>query len=246
MGTTTRIRRRRPALVAPWPTGESVVVVLLLLGLSIPVYLLFALTDTSTERFDGYVTTTGAQALQDLLLTAASLAAVWLVARRKDAPLLHTVGLRRPSRGWLIMTGLLSLLLLIDRVLVPWLFGGPGIASATLPPQFAADGFTGIWLAVNLVLIGLLTPFEEEILYRGVLFGWLQSWAGKLPALLLSAGVFAVTHAELGNMNVLLAFLMGLLATWMYERSGSIIPAITLHAGWNTATTLTIALIYAA
>lgn len=89
-------------------------------------------------------------------------------------------------------------------------------------------------------------PIEEEILSRGVIYGWLRSCARKLPSLLLSAAIFAGIHAELGGMNVFMAFLLGLIAAWLYERSGSIIPAIALHAAWNTATTLRLAGIYAA
>jgi excisionase family DNA binding protein len=39
---------------------------------------------------------------------------------------------------------------------------------------------------------------------------------------------------------------LGLIAAWLYEGSGVIVPAIALHAAWNTATTLTLAGTYAA
>jgi uncharacterized protein len=207
-----RTKPRRPVLVAPWRTREIVLVVLLWLGLSVAVYLPFRLTRPSTDIFEGYVITTGVQAVEKTLLVVASLVAVWLVARRKDAPLHHTVGLRGLSRRWWIVTGLFPVLLLADRLLVPWWFGGTAIDRSMLPPQFAADGFSGIWLAVNLVLTGLLVPIEEEILYRGVVYGWLRSWAPKVPAILVSAAIFALVQAELGGMIVILAILLGLIA----------------------------------
>jgi membrane protease YdiL (CAAX protease family) len=62
----------------------------------------------------------------------------------------------------------------------------------------------------------------------------------------VSAAIFARIRAELGGLNVFMAFLLGLIAAWLYEHSSSIIPAIALPAAWNTAITLTLAGIHAA
>jgi membrane protease YdiL (CAAX protease family) len=139
----------------------------------------------------------------------------------------------------------LPVVLIADRVL-PLLLDGASLQPVLVPPQFAAEGLMGGWLFTNLVLVGVVTPIEEEILYRGVIYGWLRSFAGKRPAFVLSAVIFALVHISLGHTNVVLAFVLGLVAAWMYERSGSILPAIGLHIGWNTATTLSLGAAFAA
>lgn len=79
----------------------------------------------------------------------------------------------------------------------------------------------------------LIAPVVEEMLFRGIL---LRSFLEQYPrgaAIGYSALYFGVAH--LNVYQFLLAFLLGLLLGWLYERSRSLIPCVALHAAANGA-----------
>ncbi|MES2889932.1 MAG: CPBP family intramembrane glutamic endopeptidase [Pseudomonadota bacterium] len=86
------------------------------------------------------------------------------------------------------------------------------------------------------VAVCVLAPVLEEMLFRGVI---LRAFLHRYPptlAIWQSALFFGFAHLNL--YQFVLAFLLGGLAGWIYERSRSLIPCIALHAFFNTAVTL--------
>ena len=69
-------------------------------------------------------------------------------------------------------------------------------------------------------------PIAEELLFRGVLYGWLRARWGAVRGGMLSAVVFALMHPPGGALQI---FLVGLVLAWLYERSGSLWPSMVLH-----------------
>lgn len=79
----------------------------------------------------------------------------------------------------------------------------------------------------------LLAPFVEEMVFRGaVLRALLGSFSRHWIAILISAVVFALVHANPVQMPH--AFLIGLLLGWMYYRTRSILPGVIVHWVNNT------------
>src|SRR3546814_9965541 len=78
-----------------------------------------------------------------------------------------------------------------------------------------------------LLLVGVLVPFIEEIIFRGLLFGWLRKHLRFLLAAPVVALLFAVAHQVWMLVPVL--FFMGLVLAAATERSGSLWPPIILH-----------------
>jgi uncharacterized protein len=100
----------------------------------------------------------------------------------------------------------------------------------TLPDELGADGPLPNVLAV-VVLVTVLAPLGEELFFRGFFFGALRNWRGPLPAALISGAVFGLIHAgssPAGYLVPLAIFGVGLCL--LYEWSGSLYPAIALHA----------------
>lgn len=78
------------------------------------------------------------------------------------------------------------------------------------------------------LVIGILAPFAEELVFRGAILRALLAW-GKNHWLMIgiSALLFAIIHANPAQMPH--AFAGGLLLGWMYYRTGSIVPGMVFH-----------------
>ena len=77
----------------------------------------------------------------------------------------------------------------------------------------------------------LIAPVVEEMLFRGIL---LRAFLDRYPrglAISYSALYFGAAHFNI--YQFFLAFLLGLLLGWLYERSRSLVPCIVLHAALN-------------
>lgn len=86
-----------------------------------------------------------------------------------------------------------------------------------------------------ILLVGILSPIAEELVFRGVLFAWLRRHANFWPAGIASALVFAGAH---GIPDIILpTAILGLLFAWIYERTGSLWPAMLAHVVHNMLVT---------
>ena len=85
------------------------------------------------------------------------------------------------------------------------------------------------------MVIALLPPVVEEMVFRGCVLKSLLRWKPRLKwaMIALSALFFALVHLNPAQMPH--AFLIGLLLGWMYERTGSIVPGVAYHWANNTA-----------
>jgi uncharacterized protein len=84
----------------------------------------------------------------------------------------------------------------------------------------------GLFL-ISLLIMGLLAPVVEELMFRGMLFGWLAGrWGGGVAAG-VSSLVFAAAHLE--PAHVVLVLPLGLLFGWLRWRTGSLLPSMVSH-----------------
>jgi membrane protease YdiL (CAAX protease family) len=75
--------------------------------------------------------------------------------------------------------------------------------------------------------MGLLAPVVEELVFRGLFFGWLAGrWGGRVAAG-VSSLVFAAAHLE--PAHILLVLPLGLLFGWLRWRTGSLLPSMVAH-----------------
>lgn len=86
--------------------------------------------------------------------------------------------------------------------------------------------------AALFVVIAVLVPISEEIFFRGAVYGALRrSKTPEFPAAVVTALGFTFCHADARQLLpiLLMAFLLGALRTL----SGSILPGIAAHIGFN-------------
>lgn len=83
---------------------------------------------------------------------------------------------------------------------------------------------------IGYVVIGILAPFAEEVVFRGAILRKLLGMMDEKRhwvAIVLSALVFGLVHLNVPQ--GIHAFLIGLLLGWMYYRTRSILPGILFH-----------------
>jgi len=84
-----------------------------------------------------------------------------------------------------------------------------------------------------LLITGIvLAPLLEETIFRGFLFGGLRQRLGWGKAALISSAIFGAMHLSLAAF--IPTFTLGLLFTYLYQRSNSLWPGIILHTLINS------------
>ena len=94
---------------------------------------------------------------------------------------------------------------------------------------------------VTLLIVILLAPFVEEVLFRGLVFGNLKS-KSRLAAYLVSCLLFALLHVwqfavvrqDITYFALMVQYLVpGLVLAWAYDHTGTLWSSIFLHAAAN-------------
>ncbi len=85
-------------------------------------------------------------------------------------------------------------------------------------------------------LIALLGPIIEEVFFRGFLYGALKKSLGVVSAIIISGFLFSFLHINLLGFIPIMA--LGAFLAYMRERTGSLIPSITVHIVHNSAITM--------
>jgi len=169
-----------------------------------------------------------------LFQTAVILAMLRAVVIRKYGLSWADLGLRPAGRHWyrravIIAVLLLPTVALVNSVLIPMLAEEP-----FRNPQLyaiAPAGFSWSALLTMLVMAGVVAPFAEELVFRGLLFPWLRTRLGVPAAVLLSALCFATLHGAAILIPALTV--VGAAFAVIYQRCGSLWPAIVAHSVFN-------------
>lgn len=137
--------------------------------------------------------------------------AVLLVAWRRG-PAWDQLGLRRPGRRDVVSALLVAVGVVGAQV-------GLGLALG-LRPAVAIPP----WSAV--LDVAVVTPLEEELVFRGVVFAGLRArWGGGVAAA-ASALVFGLVHLP----AVVLPTVLGVVLAVLFARTGSLWPGVLVHA----------------
>ncbi len=140
--------------------------------------------------------------------------------RTLGLPLLCGIGFILPALG----------LHLVSQQLIIALGGEPTsqeavemVARASAPPE----------LALQALSVVVLAPICEELLFRGVLYPSLRDLGHRRMAIAASSLLFAAIHGSLALMLPLTV--LAVILVWLYEKTGSIVAPILMHAAFNAA-----------
>lgn len=90
---------------------------------------------------------------------------------------------------------------------------------------------TGWGAVVAFLIVAGLVPVVEETFFRGFVYGGLRGRMSTRWAMFLGALVFALLHFSLDRLIPILV--LGWALAWLYERTGSLVPGVILHAANN-------------
>jgi membrane protease YdiL (CAAX protease family) len=93
-------------------------------------------------------------------------------------------------------------------------------------------------LPVQILLIVFAAAIAEEICFRGMLFGGLRERLPRWAAALIAGTVFGLLHAFTGITAVPPLIALGFVFCLLYEKTGSIVPGMMLHALNNSVALL--------
>lgn len=77
----------------------------------------------------------------------------------------------------------------------------------------------------------IAAPMLEEMLFRGIILRSFLLQYSRTASILGSAALFGLAH--LNVYQFITAFIVGVVAGWLYERTRSLWPCILLHASYN-------------
>jgi membrane protease YdiL (CAAX protease family) len=151
---------------------------------------------------------------------------------------LASLGLRRVRWRWMLAA-------------LPFTFAAfllesiSGLLSQALFPQTPANQCVSIrnayagalWLAI--LGVAVIAPLVEEIVFRGMVFGWLRGRAPVAWAVVISAALFSLEHIGFLQLTLFLPiFTTGLVLAVLYQHANSIWPAVLVHGTFNLVATL--------
>jgi membrane protease YdiL (CAAX protease family) len=112
------------------------------------------------------------------------------------------------------------------------------------PEQSTVEEFKSFHRVTDILLFlvqaVVLSPILEEIFFRGLLFTFLKNHTSILVAAVLSAGVFAFAHVNIGS--VIPLWFLGVALALAYQHTGSLLLPICVHGLFNLMTALSLLL----
>lgn len=109
------------------------------------------------------------------------------------------------------------------------------VLSQVFEKNVALDLFSRVEDAPGIVLflvIGLMGPVCEEVVFRGILFSGYRKSGRIFFAILWTALLFGLFHMNLNQFGY--AMMIGLVSAFLVEATGSLIPSLILHVLINS------------
>ncbi len=215
-----------PALFALW--GFLVGIGATLVGSA----MLAAVVAAFGGKADGPLFTIVGTLVQGLCFAAAA----WFFASRVAKPRLWHFGLRSarfwPTLGWAAL-GILTFYLV---TLVYGALVHPDAKQKTVQQLGGDQGTLGLIVAGTMVIA--VAPVIEEFFFRGFFYRALRNRMSIAVAALIDGGLFGIIHFSGGGLDGLLILpplaILGVLFCLVYERTGTLLAPIGMHALNNT------------
>lgn len=123
---------------------------------------------------------------------------------------------------------------------------GPAQAAARAAAEHMSDPLRPVFETLSgaapatwlLFLLVVITPIGEEVFFRGLVYGGLRARWGVVAAAITSAVFFSAVHVQV--VHALPIFVLAIILALLYERTGSLLPAIVAHGINNVVAVLAV------
>ena len=211
--------------ISPWTFQEGIAVLVRGGALSIVLIVLLSVVPYGVNILEDYGSLL-------LYLPTVGLAMVWLCRPQKQS-FLDVLGCKDLSSRFISSLPMIMSVMALG-IMGDWLImlGGelfdisPHWTEWFLPQLVWGSQAELLKTTIEVVV---LAPIFEEIIFRGILYSTLRAKFNFPISMIGSAAIFALAHGY-GLVAFLSVFWSGMLWAWMYERTGSIIPGICVHA----------------
>jgi membrane protease YdiL (CAAX protease family) len=136
---------------------------------------------------------------------------------------------RRPRSWWRaagISAAVIFIVLVVSAIVA--LFANAEREQGLIPQHW--DSSRAAQFAAFCVVVVVIAPIVEELLFRGVGYGLLQRF-GQYPAIVIVGLAFALVHGLVAGFAVIAVFGAGL--AFLRAKTDSIYPGMLLHASFN-------------
>lgn len=171
-----------------------------------------------------------------LFALASALGLWWLLGKRHHLTWAD-LGFVRPRRSlWHLLWGI-PVAMILSVTIVGLVSTGLGLkpAGGEQTKQIIESGISLPVLLIIAVVADLVIPFLEEVMFRGVLFGFFRTRIGAVKAVLVAGVIFALFHVQPTIMLYVLPW--GLAVTAMRAWLDSTWASCIMHVFNNTAVT---------
>ena len=147
----------------------------------------------------------------------------------------HTDGFLTPEKSvWKVPVWQYVLLALGTVVVtygINYLFAVSGFMERSESYQKVAQNQYDVIIPVGLLLYGVVSPFVEEVIFRGFLYGRMRVYMPKVVAVLFSAVLFGVYHGNV--VQGIYGFVMAVLYTLVYDKYKNFYLPVFMHSITN-------------
>ncbi|KAA1189402.1 CPBP family intramembrane glutamic endopeptidase [Paenibacillus sp. B2(2019)] len=175
--------------------------------------------------------------LTGLTIAIVLLLGLYFIALRPKKMSWTEVGVKGfPAKDWWRIA-LWTLILIVFSVATLYLTSFLGNTVDNSKTESLKQNVTLFTIIIGIVSAGIVSPFYEEIFYRGFIYRWLRARVSMRWAIVISSLIF--TFAHFPTMNAMpVNFISGVVLAWTYERTGSVVPGMILHGVFNTIAVL--------
>ena len=219
---------------------------LLLLILAFGIYLLVAIYG---QKYLSLIISPWQLSLMLFVSNLLILAALFLFLCTLYAPIRQEILLKQrvfqPKKDLLLALGAYCIVLPIItfssntlEAIVQFLFHPPMLPDENAVLFFKSTVGKPLSLVLAIVMISLIAPLIEELLFRGFLQSYIRRFFTPYAAIAISSACFALFHFSpfqgLANIPILGSiFILGCFLGFLYERQGSLFSPFCLHAIFN-------------
>ncbi|MFC3388719.1 CPBP family intramembrane glutamic endopeptidase [Salinicoccus sesuvii] len=220
-----------------WKWRDLIYMLLLILVL-VPIFIETVLFNYLLNVFQNELY---AGTLNGLIMAIIFTTALYFIVLKPKDQSWKTVGLKTfPLKQWKLIVVWTFTLIVVSIALVT-VMSFVGIGTANSKTESLQSQMTFLNFTIGFISAAIISPIYEEIFYRGFLYRFFNSRYGILSGMMISSTIFTIVHIPTFN-TLPVNFVSGLVFSWVYQKTGSIIPSILIHGIFNGIAVILVAI----